>query len=124
MNAHVQFDNSNLAVRAIIMTKQDESKEAKQTPMFTPEYWEKEVVPSLSRLSMRTVERARLVLVEGNGPTAAGRIAGASRADVHNAVLRVKKHLEEHMGMEEVTVWLPKDEAAKVRAMAEKYKGN
>ena len=57
-----------------------------------------QALPRLSKLSGNVVAAARLVLVEGHGPSSAGKLVGVaggmSRQSVNNAVKRVRAILD------------------------------
>lgn len=75
--------------------------------------------------SEQTLEIGSGVLVEGKQQKEFCELYGISKAAVNQAVLRVwKAYLEMCVpeGFERVTVILPKDKAAKVKAWAEKAK--
>ncbi len=89
---------------------------------YTPEEWDT-YYPALKGLSVTTLEIARAVLVDGKRPIDIATERGESRQQVHAALKRVRVKLEDKQakGLVPVMVWLPEEEAQKVRELAAKY---
>lgn len=89
---------------------------------YTPEEWDT-YYPALKSLSVSTLEIARAVFVDGHRPIDIATERGESRQQVHAALKRVRAKLEEKQakGLVPVLVWLPADEAEKVKKLAAKY---
>jgi len=89
---------------------------------ITPQEWDK-LTPALQSMKMSTFQAVREVLVDGKSGVEVGAKYGISRQAVNAAVARVRKILEENdlTVLEPVTVWLPPEKAAEVRAMAKLY---
>lgn len=89
---------------------------------ISPEEWEK-LLPALESCSVITLKIGRAVLVEGNRQSDVARELGKTRQAVAASVKRVKEMIKpfELQDLEPVSVWLPPELAAQVRAMAKPY---
>jgi len=88
---------------------------------FTVDQWET-AMPALQSMSVKTLNIARAVLVEGKEPIEVANSLGQSRQLVHAAIKRVTAVLERQSdGLVPVMVWLTPDEAEQVKQMAAKH---
>lgn len=85
-------------------------------PRMTPAEFEQEK-EKLQSLSVKTVEVARLVFVEGMTNTAAAQQVGMSRQNVHQALRRVKAKLSGYPSdwVKLENTWMPESMAAEIR---------
>ncbi|APQ06943.1 MULTISPECIES: TrfB-related DNA-binding protein [Pseudomonas] len=89
---------------------------------YTPEQWES-YSAALRSMSVKTVELARAVLVEGKKPVALADETGEKKQVIYAAVQRVNAALA-NAGAQElipVLVWVPAELEDQVRAIAQPY---
>lgn len=91
-------------------------------PRYSPEQWE-QVQPALEHLEPGTLERARLVLVEGRGVSELAKAEEVNRQTVHKAVSSVVAIVGEHLaeGLRPVLVWVTRDKVPQVMELARQY---
>ncbi|HGW5540893.1 TPA: TrfB-related DNA-binding protein [Pseudomonas aeruginosa] len=90
-------------------------------PKYTAEQWSASL-PALRGMSVKTLDIARSVLVEGKEPIEVANEIGQSRQLVHAAIKRVVSVLERQtVGLVPVMVWLTPEEAELVKQMAAKH---
>lgn len=85
---------------------------------LTPEEFEA-LRPRLGRHTVDTVDLARRVLVDGNSQSQVAKETGYSRQRIYQIVRRVRELVADVPPLwEQVSVWLPPEQAAKARQMA------
>ncbi|WP_042857978.1 TrfB-related DNA-binding protein [Dickeya sp. NCPPB 3274] len=91
-------------------------------PRYTQEEWDN-IVPSLRRFSMSTVQAVHAVLVKGERQVDVVHELGLSKQSVNKALKKVLEVIPPPSSdMKFVCVFLPREEAEKVEKMALKYK--
>lgn len=87
---------------------------------YTPEEWVR-FAPLFSNWSVKMLEAARLILVEGDTAAEAGKAVGCTRQQAHLAGLKAHERLDKHGdGRLPLTVWVKRDEYEKTADMLRK----